>query len=336
MMSESSRFIQRPVTYTYTAPSGAILVVRNVPAEVYEDRNGREEITYRIDVAEKLDQLIDAKLATAKPGAVEVLSFDELPVLPYADYTFKWSGPGENFERANIQTWRRIFDKTYNAFLAATRSITGKISPIEIPAVAYLARSSIVIGLRTTDQARLFSLDYSASEIPDKALQLIMDAGRWLSGEGELPPEIMSDVAALETLLLAVEQLSPSDEKTTVSLQKVGLDSPVHFTQEKRSTAKQKRIDIRLSSPGKSLRVDLEGIVSALDVQGRVTLRDVTKTAAWHSKTADCVFEIDLLPTLLENFAKAVRISAIQKETAGKWSTLEVMDVTRSQRAKSS
>lgn len=327
-MSEKGRFVQRPTTYTYTAPSGAILVVRNVPAEVYEDASGREEITYRIDVAEKLDDLIDTGLATALPGAVVALSFDERPALPETDYTVKWSGPEENFEHANIQTWRRVFDKTYNAFVAASRSIKEKIDAKDLPTVAYLARSSIVIGIRTSEQRRLFDMDYSTSAIPDKALQLLIDASRWLDGEGDLPSEIKSDPAALETLLRAVEELSPVDEKTTVSLQRTGIDEPAQFTQIKRSAAKQQRINIRLRS-AEAQQIEVIGTVSALDVQGRVTLRNVIKNQ-WTSKTVECTFEQDLLPTLLENFSKTVQVSAIQKKVAGRWSkTPEVIDVTR-------
>jgi hypothetical protein len=318
------------VSHTYTAASGAVIVVMNVPAQVYQDDDGDEEIAYSGDVAERLDDLIKTQLVTAEPGAVVGLSYDGLPSLPDADYSFRWSGPEENFAHATVQTWRRVFDKTYNAIKAASQSVVEKVSALQFPMVAYVAPSSIVVAIRTTEQGRLFPFDTISQENPDKALNLLIDTSRWLDGEGKLPPEIESNAAALEALLRAVEALSPIDDKTTVSLQKIGRGNvPTVFSKKKHETARQQRFERRLRSSEGSRRIELVGEVSILDKKGRVTLRNVQKTSEWPSTVADCVFESGLLAQLLENFGHVVQVVAIQRQVAGTWETPEVLDVAR-------
>ncbi|HLI95262.1 MAG TPA: hypothetical protein VKT72_04130 [Candidatus Baltobacteraceae bacterium] len=138
-----------------------------------------------------------------------------------------------------------------------------------------------------------------------------------------------SNSASIESLLRAVEELSPTDDRTAVSLRKVGENSPAKFTRDKRVNAKKRRMQIRLTSTEESRAIEISGIIAAIDVQGRVTLREVKKNQ-WTGKTVDCTFETDLMANVLENFAKPVLVSAIQSKVAGKWTAPEVVDVSRS------
>jgi hypothetical protein len=330
--------IDRAITYTHTAPGGTVVVVTNVPAEVYLDPEGREEILYRIDVAARLDNAIRAKLANVVPGSLNFLSYNdgpaEKPALPDADYTLKFDGPDENVPHPTIQTWRLVVDKAYTAFKIAAKSVTEKASAVAFPSVVFFARASIIVGVRTTEQGRLFEMDYERSDIADKTLQLLMDTSLWLDGQGELPAEIADDPAAVEKLLRAVEELSPTDAKTTVVLQKFGHPQGANFNREKREVARQKRIEIRLTSSQTSRPLQLIGRIANLDVLGKVTLRDIEKSPLWQWKTATCTFESDLLPTLLENFGHRVIVSTIQEKEPKNWSRHpEVLDVVRPQPA---
>jgi hypothetical protein len=326
-------FVQRPVTYTYTSPSGAVIVIQNVPAEIYRDERGREEILYRIDVAERLDDLVNSLLPIAKPGAVERRSFDDRPTLPDVDYEVQFSGPDMSFEHASVQTWRLIFDKTYNAFKAAIKSVSdkaAKASDKAFPTVAFVGpTNSIVVGVRTTEQVRLFDLDYKGTEVPDKALRLLLATSRWLDGEGSLPPDIEKNDGVVETLLRAVEELSPTDDATKVSLAKVGEDATA-FTRQKRDLARQRRIQIKLRSSETQRPIEVIGKVSRLDEHGAVRLRDIHRTPDFNWRSSDSAFEPDLLNALLENFGHLVRVSALQERTPSGWSrTLEIVDVVR-------
>lgn len=322
-------FVQRPVTYTYTSPSGAVIVIQNVPAEIYQDERGREEILYRIDVAERLDDLVNAVLPVAKPGAVECLSFDDRPALPDVDYEVQFSGPDMSFEHASIQTWRLIFDKTYNAFKAAIKSVSEKTTPKQFPTVAFVGpTNSIVVGVRTTEHVRLFA-DHESTEVPAMALQLLLTTSRWLDGEADLPPEIAKNAGVVETLLRAVEELSPIDDATSISLAKVG-DKPTGFTRQKRDHARQQRIAIKLRSSETQRPIVVIGKVSRLDEQGVVKLRDIHRTPEFPWRSSDSSFEPDLLVAMLENFGRYVRVSALQEQTPRGWSQqLEIVDVVR-------
>lgn len=336
MMPNSMEPVERETTYTHTAPGGTVVVVTNVPAEVYTDSEGREDILYKIDVAARLDNAIRAALMTAEPGSLNLLSYANgaavTSALPGADYTLKFDGPAENVSHPTIQTWRLVMDKAYTAFKIAAKSVTEKTSAALFPSVVFFARASIIVGVRTTEQGRLFEMEYGRDDVAEKTLRLLMDTSLWLDKKGELPAEIADDPAAVEKLLRAVEELSPTDAETTVVLQRFGYPQTAGFNREKREVARQKRIEIRLMSSQTSRSLQLVGRIASLDVLGKVTLRDIEKTALWQWNTATCTFESDLLPRLLENFGRRVIVSTIQDKEPKNWSRHpEVLDVIRPQ-----
>jgi hypothetical protein len=59
-------FVKRLVTHTYTGPSGAVVVVTNVPAEIYVAPDGTEQTNYGMDVAEHLAEMIQVAMAHSR------------------------------------------------------------------------------------------------------------------------------------------------------------------------------------------------------------------------------------------------------------------------------
>ncbi|MGD1066521.1 MAG: hypothetical protein ABR975_06870 [Vulcanimicrobiaceae bacterium] len=303
-------------------------MITDVPASVYHSNEGNEEIVYAINVAERLDELVAIELASAAPGVPRFRSYGE--VTPEADFALKFTSPDANVPNPTLQTWRRVMDKAYTAFKIAVKSLDSKPGSASYPQVVYFARSSIVLGVRASGQAQLFPFDFDASEAPEKALRLLMGASLWLDGLSQLPPDIAENSGVVESLLRAVEELSPVDEGATVTLERIGTDERAVFTRAKREIARKKRVEIRLSGSQDSRRIDIVGRIASIDEQGRAVLRGVAPHDLWHDKTATCSFEPDLLPALLENFGHQVCLSAIQPKEFGAWSrNLEAIDVVR-------
>jgi hypothetical protein len=326
---------ERRISHTYTAPSGATIVVLNVPAVVNQDEDGREDIAFRIDVAERLEDLVNVALAKAVPDEVTAIRFDDSPSFPEADYSLQFKGPDANFVDATVQTWRLVFDKAYTAIKLSIRAAAGKydglIRAAALPRVAFLAPGSITMGIRTSDRLKLFPFDDALGDESELAMQLLMKTSLWLDQKADLPSELIGDDRALETLLRAVEELAPQGESlTAVSFHRIGDTEVTSFSKEKRDVARRERIKIKLRSEQDSRQLDLFGVVSRLDVKGAVELRDVSGSLEWKGVTAKCTFESDLLSALLENFGKRVKATVIQKKTPKGWSrTAIVFDLTR-------
>jgi hypothetical protein len=318
MISDDARFERRLVSHTYEAPSGAIVIVKRVPAEVYVSEDGAEQVNYSQDVAEALYDIIRIALASADPDKPAVCSFDNKPALPEADYEIEFDGPGAVFNNASLQTWRRVLDKMYNSYKYAARSIEERVT--QFPTVAYMTSGSIAIGIRAGEQKALFDLDLPQAGPIDKAMRMLLAASLWLDDEGSIPTDIAEDEAALETLLRAVEELSPSSGSNEFRLVRVGTQETAHFTPGKRAKARQCRIDLRLRN-AEARQLDLIGTISKLEDIGRVSLRSVLPTREWRRKSATCTFNVEeLLSTVLENFGKVVRVAAIEERIAGRWS----------------
>ena len=75
----------------------------------------------------------------------------------------------------------------------------------------------------------LFDLSVEQSEAPEKAMRVLLATASWLNEGGELPAEIADDDAAIETMLRAIEELSPLSQETEVFLSRVGTDERAEF-----------------------------------------------------------------------------------------------------------
>ncbi|HUZ49114.1 MAG TPA: hypothetical protein VMW12_05145 [Candidatus Dormibacteraeota bacterium] len=335
MTSEHSDDGNSRVTFTYTAPSGAVIVVRNVPAK--NAPSDSSQVVYSLTVASKLQDLVQSALATADVAKITDLSYDDTPVQRDADYEFKFVGSDTNFLHARVQTWRLIFDKlhtaTKTAIRATTKNFSGRIPADMFPTVAFVRPSSIGIGVRTSEQTSMFQ---TPGDEPSKsALRYLMATTQWLGGEGALPAELEDDDVLLEGILRAVEELAPPNDPSSVALVKIediSNHTSTEFTREKRERAKDKRLDIRLKRSPTLRKIDIIGTIDILDLSKKVHLRDVEETTEWRSQiVANAVFAEDLLAPLLENFGKRVHVTAFQEKMPdGTWSRqIEIVDVRR-------
>jgi hypothetical protein len=322
------------VTFTYTAPSGAVIVVRNVPAK--NAPSDSSQVVYSLDVASKLQELVQGALATADVAKITDLSYDDTPIRRDADYEFKFVGNDTNFLNARVQTWRLIFDKlhtaTKTAIRAATKTFSARIPADMFPTVAFVRPSSIGIGVRTSEQTSMFE---TASDRPsESALRFLMATTQWLGGEGPLPAELEEDDVLLEGILRAVEELAPPNDASVslVKLEDISNHTSTEFTRDKRERAKDKRLDIRLRRSPTLRKIEIIGTIDILDLSKKVHLREVDETTEWRSQiVANAVFANDLLAPLLENFGKRVRVTAFQEKMPdGTWSRqIEIVDVRR-------
>jgi hypothetical protein len=181
-----------------------------------------------------------------------------------------FKGPEAVFSNASLQTWRRVMDKAYNSYKLAMRSLGQRIQGF--PTVAYMTPGSIVWGIKTGEKRSLFDLSVEQSEAPEKAMRVLLATASWLNEGGELPAEIADDDAAIETMLRAIEELSPLSQETEVFLSRVGTDERAEFTYKTRAAAKQRRIELRMKN-SEARKLELIGIISKLEDSGEVTAR---------------------------------------------------------------
>jgi len=323
------------ITKTYIAPSGAVIVIRNLPARVVRKPDRPERISYSIDVAQKLDELLNAALMGATPSDVKEIYFGGSIEKPKADYELEFAGPEAFFADASLQVWRLIFDKAYTAVKMAVRAVAsdhGKTTQVSLPRLAYVGPSSIVLGIKTTTQTYLPVLE-DDPDTREKAMRLLIGTAHWLDGhEGALPSQVRENQAVLDGLLRALEELAPaSDAVTTVRIKSRRDDKPpASLSKKTREAAKSRRIEIRLSMSKEERLIELSGVLARIDIRGKVILREIQPNNEWHKLTANCRYSEDLKATLLENFGKRVRVSAIQKRIADEWSDeLEAVDIIR-------
>lgn len=317
------------VTHMYTAPSGVIVLIRDVPARV-TFRDNTRKIGYQPSVARHLQALIKTALAYSGEQKIIELTYTNTLSLPDADYRFRFQGPGARLYGATIKTWRLVFDRSYNSIKLALKGATGKAISSAMPDVAFFAPSSILLGIRTTDKKHLFDFDYDSSEQSDKALRLLIDTSLWLERKRELPDSITSNYLVIDSLLRAVEELSPGNDGLNVVLERTNGGISTLFNQEKGNLARERRVQLRLQNALQLHPFEIVGRVTRLDESGRVTLRDVAKNSFIERKVVACKFNAGLLPTLLENFGHVIRAIAVEETKPGiKRGQPELLDVVR-------
>ena len=69
--------VERNQTYTYTSPGGVVFIISDVPALVYENEQGVQEVRYKPAASRVVNTYIRETLKTLEKPDVRRVSFEE-------------------------------------------------------------------------------------------------------------------------------------------------------------------------------------------------------------------------------------------------------------------
>jgi len=318
--------VERKITYTYTAPNGAVVVVTGVPA-LCDDQSDNEFCGFSEEVSERISELVYAALASnPQPGEVRTVKFTDDPtaIKPDVDLEVKVSGPGLVLGRVQVPLLQKILDNINDAFRRAASALANKTdaSLPPPPQVAFFAPGSLVIGLRSGDSEPLFR-EY---DLGKQALELIVRGAEW-AGEGTVPDE---DPIVVVAAIEAAKQLMPGPrEGFKVQLIEYADRKPIKSTElspELRERASEIIEDISTKNLHKQL-VHFVGLLDEIKLDKKAHLRQLSKKPeGYRGETLRFSYSEELLDELLELFGKIVKVTA-EEERAPDGERYTVIDV---------
>jgi len=313
--------LERQVTDTYTAPSGVVVVVTGVPAHVFVNEDGREQITYDYEVAERLDIFNTVALNEGgEPGQVKVYSFNQHVTAPMSDLQFRIVGEGIHFGSTPLKVWKKAFDRIYYAYTSLSKTLANALNfsvPVG-PRVA-LSPGSLVIGLRASDQKPLLPDLIDQSDVVGQTLTLLMDASKWLETEDDASlPELMRNPQVFDAALRAVEDIAPSerDEAEVVELlsEQKGKRVRTRLTSVTRKKAIEKRID-HIVKQEKASRLEFKGKLYAINMDNRLEIREINHSDLGRTKLKLTITEMQRTE-VLALFGRQVRVVSLHHRSA--------------------
>ncbi len=308
--------VKRKITYTYTLPNGAVVVVRNVPALCDEDSED-DFCGFSEPVMERLSKLINT--ATARnptPGDLVQLDFSEDPrnLMPEVDLELRARGPGLVLGHVPVNLLQKLLDNIADAYRIAANVLAQKqgAPPPPPPQVAFLTSGSLVIGLRSSEAAPLFPEERSLGR---RALDLILQGAEWV--RRGVPEEEDPDIAV--AAIEAVKQLTPGPrEGFKVELVEYYNRKKVRST-ELAPALKERASAIIEEIVAKRRHKRVTSFIGQLDqikLDGQAHLRKLRqKPKDYNKQTLTFSYPEKLLDELLEVFGKTVRIAVEEEQT---------------------
>lgn len=307
--------LEKTVTFTRTTDDGSVVVVTDVPATVARFDEAGDEVSFSLDVAERLEQMVsDALAATPGPRAKQIFSWADGPSLPPSDLELRFAGPNARYGTADIALWEKVTKRVDSAFKVIAREVRRiRNTEVALPRVAYVGSGSLRIGLRSRDYDPLFEGMTTPDEAGLEVLRIIAEAPMLLEHGATLnsPWEPRLFHAALR----ALEVLTPSsrDKNSSVEI----IPSTLQFPNVRRTTLHADLIPaIRtrrraLTEEHESKReVALDGNIDSVSVDKQFHLREIDAVDGdWgHHTTADIHFGEDMFEDVVELFREKTRV----------------------------
>lgn len=320
------RVLKKPVTHTQSTSDGSVVVVTGVPATVVTHLELPDEVSYSLDVTERLEQLIsDALTASSRPGAPVVVSWEAGATLPAYDLELRFRGPGASFGSASIGFWEKVTARINTAFGIVSRSLSRHhgLAPSD-PQVAFVGPGSLRIGLRSRQAEPLFSDVSTPDELGFEALRILALAPAVVEGEVRHDSLLGSDPNVTHAALRALEVLAPGPRspQQTVEL----IPSPTVFPNLRSSVLtadmvpeiRSKRQELAAESEEHE-EIVLEGLIDRVTADGLFRLRGVSAIEGdWGgSKTAEVAFADEDFHEVVGYFRDRARIRVYGQRELG-------------------
>lgn len=281
-MIAEPKVLEKLVTHTQAMADGSVVVVTGVPATVVTHLEGPDDVSYSLDVAVRLEQLIsDALTAAPGPGAGAFVSWEAGVTLPAFDLELRFRGPGASFGSASISFWEKMTGRVNSAFGIVARSLT-RINgvPVSAPQVAFVGPGSLRIGLRSRHSEPLFAEVQSPEELGFEALRILAQAPVVLRGGMRDGLLLGPDPHVAHAALRALEVLAPSPRHPRQSVDII--PSPQAFPHLRTSVLtadmlpmiRARRIEL-FADVLEMEEIVLEGQIDKVTADGLLHLRDV-------------------------------------------------------------
>lgn len=325
-MIAEPRVLKKPVTHTQSTSDGSVVVVTGVPATVVTHLEMPDEVSYSLDVAERLEQLIsDALTASPRVGVPVVVRWEDKTTLPVYDLELRFRGPGASFGSASTGFWEKMTTRVNSAFGIVGRSL-GRLHGVtpSDPHVAFVGPGSLRIGLRSRQSEPLFSDVSSPDEVGFEALRLLALAPALVEGEVRDDSLLGSNANVTHAALRALEVLAPTPRNPRQSVELI--PSPAVFpnlratvlTADMVPAIRSKRKELA-SGSDEHEEIVLEGLIYKVAADGLFHLREVAAfEGAWgRSKTAEVAFADEDFDEVVAYFRDRARVRVYGERELG-------------------
>jgi len=318
--------LKKPVTHTQSTSDGSVVVVTGVPATVVTHLETPDEVSYSLDVAERLEQLIsDALTASQRPGAPVFVSWEDGAPLPAYDLELRFRGPGATYGSAGIGFWEKMTTRVNSAFGIVSRSV-GRLRGVtpSDPHVAFVGPGSLRIGLRSRQAEPLFSNTSTPDEVSFEALRILAQAPVIIEGQVRDDSLLGSDPTVTHAALRALEVLAPSPRNPRQSVEII--PSPTVFPNVRASVLTADMVpDIRsrrrelAAGSEEHDEIVVEGMIDKVTADGLFHLRGVAAIEGdWgRSKTAEVTFADDQFDEVVGYFRDRSRVRVYGQRELG-------------------
>lgn len=335
--------VQGHITYLYTSPVGAIVVIMGVPALV--DPNDSGDYTLGRPVAKRVQEIVRTSLSlNSAPNSVTSHNYEETVKLPSSTVEIIFRGENVQYGRIPLRTLRKSLERvdgTYRVALEGYAEAQGlDYSQLPEPTVPYLRRGSLVVAVRSTDQISPFAEVVDAGY---ESVRLVMGVVAWLNGDrAALKKEIIDNPELFDSLLNAAENLAPSkndvfDEVEMVSTSDEQIEEStvsrerVILRRETRVAAEAERKIVALRS-SRVRQVHFTGNIDGLRErdfktrEGILHIKVKRSPEDYKSGVAEFIYDNLMLPNILRAFSRGGEyvFRVQQKETRGKWDSKEM------------
>jgi hypothetical protein len=316
--------VRKKITYTYTLPSGAAVVIFGVPA-LCDEESEDGFCAFEPEVVDRLSELIDIGAAkNPAPGEVVPLNYaNQSHTKPEVDLELHIKGSGIRLGEISINVLQKLLDNAASAFRIAANAVAQKLELPPPPQVAFLAPGSVVIGLRSRGEKPLFSPHTDPGRM---ALDLVLQGIEWVKTgvPDDVDPNLA--IAAIE----GAKQLSPGPrENFRVELIQYEEGRPKRTLQlDADFKSKGSRVIEDLAARVMHKRVVVfEGLLDQIKLDGPAHLRRLKEKP--HDYTGQVLaFEYpeSLLGKLLSNFGKNIRV-VVEEHEIGQGKHYTALDV---------
>ncbi|WP_156113866.1 hypothetical protein [Meiothermus ruber] len=312
----SDTLTRKEITYTYTLPTGAEVVIFGVPA-LCDEESEDEFCGFEPEVVDRLSELIDSAAAqNPRPGLVVSLQYSDDPqqIKPDVDLELRVKGPGITLGEIPINVLQKLLENASSAFRLTANAIAKKqnLEPPPPPQVAFLASGSVVIGLRSGSNRPLFGTSNDPSLL---ALDLLIQGIEW-SQEG-IPDNVDPDlaIAAIE----GAKQLAPGPrENFRVEVTRYEERRPkrvFNLASDFRSKGSKAIEKIATQLEHKKVAY-FSGQLDQIKLDGQAHLRQLKiKPSDYSGQVITFSYPENLLNKLLSHFGKFVHLVAEEEQT---------------------
>lgn len=342
-MTTLMRPVEKKVTHTHTSDDGVVLVIREVPALVFEDEDGRQQVKYKGASSRVVTNYIRQALELFTGPTVHSVSFEEASHGLSIAAQVRYTGRNIQLNSLSIEDWKESTNLLYRSYKTIGASLKEVQGNRDIPYPnAVVSNGSVVFNLRAerpkdVEQISLFGDALTEEEkapIEVQILQLLIDGFAVVSGR---PPQrqnpLLNHPQVRLATVKAIELLSPREKSDIEEVQiipkseamgrtEVAVFTPATYQKAKHIVAELKA---NPSDEEKDRReVTIVGQIGMLNRAGRMTIVNLELNHPENKLYKTTAIFVDSIFEKLTDFFKTkkrVLFRGVEFRTNEKWTS---------------